>query len=78
MIIIIHNKVIIKIVLILIVLIIFKDKLASYLLDKKFKDTFGKLNDNIMSMNFEEFDEVDSQNLNEEVQEDKLQHPTQF
>ena len=61
----------IKIILILITLLIFKDKIADYLLDKQFNKGFGKLKDNIMSINFDDLESDDSQN-NEDSQPPKF------
>lgn len=62
----------IKIVLILLVLLFFKDKLADYILDKQFNKSFGKLKDNIMSINFDKLNEEDS------LTTDEPEQPTKF
>ena len=52
-------------------MLIFKDKIADYLLDKQFNKGFGKLKDNIMSINFDDLESDDSQN-NEDSQAPKF------
>ena len=60
----------IKLVFITIILLIFKDKIADYILQHQFDKGFGKLKDNIMSINFDDFEDIPnnteiSENIND-------------
>ena len=71
----------IKIVLLLILFLFFKDKLADILLDKQFSKTFGKIDKSILDMNFDDDpDFVDTINIidEEESQKSDSQTPTAF
>lgn len=71
----------IKIVLLLILFLFFKDKLADILLDRQFSKTFGKIDKSILDINFEEDpDFVDTINIidEEDNQKDNSQTPTAF
>ena len=71
----------IKILLLLVLFLFFKDKLADILLDKQFSKTFGKIDKSILDINFDDdTDFVDTINIidEEDSQKSDSQTPTAF